>query len=183
MSTRPLCTEQVFVTPETITWLLFDSIVCSFGSLLHSWPGGTIDHFSFETSPFLHHLSTIFSPVHRSYYTNVTHFCHHFSHLLLSFSSKPITGILITNTILIKHTVSFTGSDFQFTDASVLLPITELTKLLAHIAICTYTPSLSIVFFPFFFRSIIGVDVTFHPTLFDTHILWIDSILLIIQKL
>ena len=36
MSTRPLRTELIFITLETITWLSFESIVSSFGSLLHS---------------------------------------------------------------------------------------------------------------------------------------------------
>ena len=66
MSTYPLHTEPVFITPELITWLSFESIVSFFESLIHSWLDGTIDYFAFETSPFHHYLSSILSHTHQS---------------------------------------------------------------------------------------------------------------------
>ena len=35
LSTQPLTTSPIFITPKAITWFSFDSIIPSFGSLLH----------------------------------------------------------------------------------------------------------------------------------------------------
>ena len=69
MSAQPFRLNLVFIIPETITWLSFDSIVSSFSSHLHAWSSGTVDFFAFEKRPFHHHLSSVLFPAHKTHYT------------------------------------------------------------------------------------------------------------------
>ena len=86
-----ISSQPLFIVPGTITWLSFDSIVSSFGSHFHAWPGGTVDFFAFKTSPFHHHLFSVLSPAHKTYYTNLAYFRLHLSCLHESFPSNPLT--------------------------------------------------------------------------------------------
>ena len=74
----------------------------------------------------------------------------------------------------------YTDPVFQITDDLLLLPITEPIIPLTNTAICTTPNTFPNISFLSCFRSITGINFTFHPTLFDTHFLWIDSILPII---
>ena len=93
LSTQSLTTPPIFITPEAITWLSFYSIIPSFSLLLHPWSGGTVTHFTFETSFLHHHISNFLPPNSLSHYTTFSHFYHHFYRLHYSFSNStlPIT--------------------------------------------------------------------------------------------
>ena len=160
MSAQQFRLNPVFITPETITWLSFDSIVSPFCSYLHAWPGGTVDSFAFETSPFHHHLSSVLPSARTNYYTNLAHFR---LHLFRLHKSNPLTTP--------AHNVSSTFSTSQTHDDPFLLSLTTSILPLPCSTLCATLISVPIVSFPSSFRSVIGIDFTYHPLLFDSHTL------------
>lgn len=92
VSTQPLRTEPVFITPENVTCVSFDCIVSSFGLLFHI--GLVVLYIllpSKQASSIIIFLS-ILSLNYQTYYTNVAHFCFQLSRLQISFSSNPINA-------------------------------------------------------------------------------------------
>ena len=123
LSTQPLTTSPIFITPESITWLSFDYIVPSFSSLLHPWPGDTVTHSFLETSSLHHQISKFISPDSLSHYITLSHFYHHLYRIYHSFSNNHLQ-IIDSNFPIIDYFLQFIGSKLPTT---ANLPIIDVT--------------------------------------------------------
>ena len=122
LSTQPLTTLSIFITPEAITWLSFDSIIYSFGSLLHPWSSGTVTLFVFERSSFHHHILNFLSPDSPSHHTTISPFYHHLYHLYQYFSHN-LLQIRDSKLPIIDSTSQSIGSKLPTTST---LPIIDI---------------------------------------------------------
>ena len=98
-------------SPKGITWLVFDSINTSLGSLLTLWLKGCITNFVFETDLRHHHLSSFLSSctlhiyIYIYIYITLSHLLHHLKLLknidltLISSLVTDVASILVNNTI------------------------------------------------------------------------------------
>ena len=76
-------TFHEIVPPEDISWLSFDSITTTFGSLLFLWPGGMVTDFRFQTNLHHHRIASFFSKSTLPQYTTLSHHLHLLHHFKL----------------------------------------------------------------------------------------------------
>ena len=92
ISTHPLTTPIIFITPEAILWLSF-YIIYSFGQLLHTRPTVTVTPLALKRSTMHYRISFFFSSDSLPHYTTLPHFyyhlhrLHHFLSYIILFNS------------------------------------------------------------------------------------------------